>query len=153
MTALLLLTLATGLAAAPPDIPKTPAGARFEQWLTAFNSGDKAKIHAFHVDAMPPGEASDDRAEMVLGFHRDTGGFDLVSVSSPDPTHLTALLKERNSDRRARLEMEVEGATPYKVANIELRPDGPPPQREAPPARVSESGSARRPQSRSRKAG
>lgn len=94
------------------EIPKTRAGKVFEAWLTSFNSADPAKIRAFDEtyrrEPGPPLEAR-------LRFREDSGGFTLLRIEKSEPTSITALLQEKNSDTIARLTMKVTSEDPLKM--------------------------------------
>jgi hypothetical protein len=81
---------------AAPAIPDSPAGRVFRAWFDAFNSGDRAQIEAYYKKYEPT-----QSAQMVLGFRRRVGGFDLVEVRDSKPNDLVVQLKERNSPTNA----------------------------------------------------
>jgi D-alanyl-D-alanine carboxypeptidase len=89
-------------AAAQPTIPNTPAGQAFGEWLAAQNTADTAQIQAFarnyHVEMRP--------AE-VLAVRWTIGGYDLLRIERDEESILVALLKERETDRAIRLEVNV----------------------------------------------
>lgn len=100
------------------EIPNTPSGKQFAAWFAAFNSADKAQMEAVISHFANPGER---RAEGMLGFSRQTGGFDLKRIESSSDTKITGLVQERNSDQMARFVMEVDPAEPYKITNFDVR--------------------------------
>src|SRR5688572_23617028 len=53
-------------------IPDTRAGTTLRAWLAAFNSGDEQGLKAF-VDRYKGPES----AEQLMGFRKQTGGFEL----------------------------------------------------------------------------
>src|SRR5580698_5180461 len=77
-------------------IPKTPAGEQFSAWLAAFNSGDRAELEKFRSHFDKPDEH---KVEGMLGFRRQTGGFDLKKIEESSATKLTGLVQERDSDQ------------------------------------------------------
>jgi hypothetical protein len=86
----LLLTLALTLAVTPalsaqktPAIPSNPSGQVLKAWLDAFNKGDSA---------LP-----DLNVGREMGFRKQTGGFDLLSVEYSDAEQIQFTLRERNS--------------------------------------------------------
>ena len=103
---------------ASPAIAKTPAGEQFVAWLDAFDSGDKARLDAFLPHYAKP---EDHPTERELRFRHQTGGFDLRKIEESTPTKLTVLVQEHDSDRFARLSIEVEPTTPYKVVRLQTR--------------------------------
>jgi CubicO group peptidase (beta-lactamase class C family) len=114
--ALLAAAGAAARAAPPPAVPDTPAGRVFSAWLAAFNSADRETIQAF--DRRHRSEPRD--VEQTLGFRRMTGGFTLVRVEKSEPTALSALLQENDSDTVARLEMSVTADDPPRIVRAEL---------------------------------
>jgi D-alanyl-D-alanine carboxypeptidase len=132
---ILLLALA-GLvfARAQPQLPDTPAARQFSAWLTAFNDADPAPFQRFSEKNFPKrrGSSDQDRA-----FRKQTGGFDFIKAQQSTATRFTGLVKERNSNQFARVEIEVEPTEPHLIANFGLSAiDNP---NEPPPSRMSES--------------
>jgi hypothetical protein len=78
-------------------VPDTPAGHVLAAWLDAFNSGDSARMATFYRSHDPDRSAAGDAS-----FRGQTGGFDLVSVLKSQPQAVAFLVKERNSETRAR---------------------------------------------------
>ena len=77
--------------------PNTPAGHVLGAWLDAFDSGDSARMQAFYRSHDPDRSAPGD-----MSFRGQTGGFDLVSVLKSEPRVVVFLIKERQSETRAR---------------------------------------------------
>lgn len=128
---------AAGDAVAPaPAQPSEPfAERRFQEWLAAFNAGDRDKLVAFHDRYFPIKEGVpgiDDQ----LAFFGVTGGFEIKKIVSSTPVRVEALVKENASDQFARAVIEVEAAEPYRVSKFELRAIPTPPDMR--PARLSE---------------
>jgi D-alanyl-D-alanine carboxypeptidase len=105
------------------EIPKTPAGEQFSAWLAAFNSGDRAELEKFRSHFDKPEEH---KVEGMLGFHQQTGGFDVKKIEESSATKLTGLVQERDSDQFARFTIEVEASAPYHVTHLETRAIGRP---------------------------
>jgi D-alanyl-D-alanine carboxypeptidase len=105
------------------EIPKTPAGEQFSAWLAAFNSGDRAELEKFRSHFDKPEEH---KVEGMLGFHQQTGGFDVKKIEESSATKLTGLVQERDSDQFARFTIEVEASAPYHVTHLEIRAIGRP---------------------------
>jgi D-alanyl-D-alanine carboxypeptidase len=97
----------------------TPASRQLMAWLEAFNSGDKAKLQAFDEKNYPE-EAS--QIDGVMGFRKRTGGFEFKKSEKAGDTALSGILKERDSDQFARIEIEVEAAEPHRIRKLDLRP-------------------------------
>ena len=75
---------------AQSPIPNTVTGRVLDAWLEAFNSGDREKIEAFVEEHGWPAPL-----ESLLGFQKQTGGFDLVSVERSDAETIEFTLEER----------------------------------------------------------
>lgn len=122
--ATLTLLLAAATALGQTAIPDTPAGQRLKGWLDAIGSRDAAKIEAFHKEAFEPGGAAEvrQRVERGVSIGERSGGFEVLRIMSSTPHTLRAVVKERNSDRKAMLSLEVEPNPPHLVAGIGLRP-------------------------------
>jgi CubicO group peptidase (beta-lactamase class C family) len=115
--AVLALLLAAS-AAGPASLPDTPAGRVFAAWLAAFNSGDAESLGAFdrtHRKESPP------PLQQTLGFREMTGGFKLVRIEKSEPTTLTALIQELNSDTIGRMELTVTSDDPPKIVSSGVR--------------------------------
>lgn len=99
-------------------IPDTPAGRLLRFWLAAFNSGDRAKVIEFREKHAPD---QPDRSEQMLQMRRFTGGFDLRRIESATPTSLKAIVKEREGDTHARLELTVASEDPLRAGPITVQ--------------------------------
>ena len=103
-------------ALAQTAIPDTPAGRTFNAWLQAFNSGDAAQLEAYYRKYEP-----DKSADMVMGFRKMTGGFELLQILQSEPLHIAALIKERNGETRAIAKIDLKDAATTTVENFLLR--------------------------------
>ncbi len=119
--ALLILMCLPALAA--PDIPGTPAGQAFKDWLTSFNSADPGQIAAFKQKYARRGEV-----EETLQFRRYTGGFELLQVERSTPDSLLALLREKESERGMYLQLTTKGDGRGDNLIMEIRPATLPPK-------------------------
>jgi hypothetical protein len=108
--------LAATYAFAQPPIPDTPAGHVLEAWLDAFNSGETAKIEAY-VKTIDPSQSVDG----MISFHRQTGGFDLLSIESSEPLHIRFRVKEKGGPTTALGSLIVKGGNPPTVQTFGLR--------------------------------
>jgi CubicO group peptidase (beta-lactamase class C family) len=108
--------------AAPPAL--LPAEARARAYLDAFNSGDRATLKAFFEKAWPAEVA---RLEGAMELRAYTGGFDLKRVETSTPARFVALVKERESDQIARLEVDVAPEGDHRIAKLDVNPIPPPP--------------------------
>src|SRR6266849_6212606 len=75
---------------AQTTIPDTPAGKVLRAWLDAFNSGDRAKVEAYIKTF-----ESQQTVERMMGFHDQTGGFDLLAIESSEPLLIKFRVKEK----------------------------------------------------------
>ncbi len=101
---------------AQTTIPDSPAGRTLKAWLTAFNSGDKAQMEVYCKTYDPK-----QTADMMAGFRKMTGGFELVKVLKSEPLHIEYLVKEKNSDTRAVGTLDVKDGNPAVVTEAGLR--------------------------------
>jgi hypothetical protein len=90
LLAFLLLSSAFSFAQMPA-IPDTPAGHALAAWLDAFNSGDRGKIEAY-IKKYDRSE----NADGIIGFHNQTGGFNLLTVDSSEPLVIKFHVREKN---------------------------------------------------------
>jgi CubicO group peptidase (beta-lactamase class C family) len=131
-----ILLSATVLAAAPQQIPDTPAAHQFSIWLETFNSGDRARILKYFEANFPERAKNIDR---TMQFRKGTGGFDLQKVEESTSTRFSGILKERNSGQLAHFVMEVDPSEPDRVGGFLLEPYQPQSATGPPPGRMSES--------------
>ena len=101
-----------------PDtpIPDTPAGRTFRAWLDAFNSGDRAKIEAY-IKKFDPQQS----VERMMGFHGQTGGFDLLAIESSEPLLIKFRVKEKASPTIGIGSIQLKDAQSGIVDNFNLR--------------------------------
>jgi len=115
----------TGGVRAPNDLAstaqnpaaKSAAEQQFKAWLEEFNNGDKARFQAF-LEKNYPDQAK--HMDGLMGFRAMTGGFDLKKVEKSSDTAFVAILKERDSDTFARMEIEVEPGESHRITKLEL---------------------------------
>lgn len=112
---LLVLCLSTA-SAQQPAIPDTPAGRTLEAFLTAFNSGDSGQIAAYVKTYEPTRTVG-----QLLFFRAQSGGFDLKQILGSQPTHLDALLTDRNDPGPVFASLDVKDADPATVTGFALR--------------------------------
>jgi retinol-binding protein 3 len=86
------LFFAIGSAFGQTTIPDTPAGKVLHSWLDAFNSGDRTKIETY-IKTFDPQQST----ERMMGFHDQTGGFDLLGIESSEPLLIKFRVKEKAS--------------------------------------------------------
>ncbi len=112
LAAALAALIAPATALAQASLPATPAGQATEAYIEALNAGDEAKAAAFIKERFPTSPID---AAGLMGFERQTGGFELVRIEEQTPAALTALVRERYSDAYARLKVETDPATPRLI--------------------------------------
>jgi len=112
----LLATAQLGSAQVPSA--GTAAAQQAKGWLAAFNSGDRTTLLEYCKKNRP---SSVDEIDDEMGFREQTGGFELIKPEESTAGHFTALLKEKDSDQFARIELEVEADPPYRISKLELR--------------------------------
>lgn len=100
------------------QLPNTPAGRQFTQWLAAFNSGDKDTFKKY-LEINFPGRLN--RLDGDLNFRQRTGGFEVKQLEESTALRLICVVKERSSDQFARAVFEVDEAPPHRVADFTLR--------------------------------
>jgi hypothetical protein len=110
--------LISGCLSAQVQLSDTPAAHQLSNWLTAFNSGDRATFLAF-LQKNYSARAGDIDGEM--GFREATGGFDLKQAGDCADTRCSAILKERDSDQFARIVVDIDPSEPHAIKGIELR--------------------------------
>ncbi|WP_129779627.1 serine hydrolase domain-containing protein [Peristeroidobacter soli] len=122
-SALLALILLCLPAFAQPEIPETPAGQAFADWLTSFNSADPKQVAAFNRKYRRKGDVAD-----TLQFREYTGGLELLQLERSAPDNLLALMREGESQRGMYLEVTVKGDGRGDNLIMEIRPASLPPQ-------------------------
>jgi D-alanyl-D-alanine carboxypeptidase len=118
------LSLGLSLAAAPPQLPSTPAGKVLGGYLEALNSGNKEKLEAF-VKAHRPDRPL--AVDIMLDLRWNTGGLDLYSVESSQKLNIQTVLIEREGGRYNRMSVAVNDGNPAAITNISLVVIPPPP--------------------------
>jgi retinol-binding protein 3 len=110
-----LVCVGAGCGLAQTSAPDTPAGHTLQAWLDAFNSGDRAKVEAY-VKTVDTSENVDG----MLGFRRQTGGFELVGIESSEPLHLRFRVKEKGGPTTALGNLVVKDGAPPTVVTFGL---------------------------------
>lgn len=112
---------------AQPEIPNTPAGRAFSDWLTSFNSADANQMAAFKKKYARKGEVA-----QTLEFRQTTGGFQLLQLERSSGNNLLALMRVTESERGVYLEVTLKGDGLGDNLIMEIRPATLPPQFAAP---------------------
>jgi N-terminal domain of Peptidase_S41 in eukaryotic IRBP len=110
-----------------------PASIQFSAWLTAFNTGDKDVLAAYHSDSVfPYSVASKDikALDREYGLAQASGGFDVVDIeSSSSPSVLKVVMKERKRPIYARVCITVDiSKKAYPVTEFKINPVPKPPK-------------------------
>ena len=116
----------TPAATASQSNPSTPARQALDAWLTAFNSHDRAQLEAFARQYRHEMDVPD-----VLNFSQEVGGFVLIKQEPAADGVASALLREGDSERYARVQVTAAAGKPLQV---DLR--GVPTPEELRPARL-----------------
>ncbi len=110
-----VLTISPGRSFAAAPIPAAPAGAAFNAWLTAFNSGDvnlmKAFIDSYGVDL---------KLEDMQKIRAANGSYALLRVTLDDKLRLQALLKSDSTGQRWRIAIYLDENKTSRIAGIWL---------------------------------
>jgi CubicO group peptidase (beta-lactamase class C family) len=101
-----------------PSVQISAAVKQFQAWLSAFNSGDRVTLRDYLQENRP---SSLPHLNDELEFRQQTGGFEFKKIESSTPTTVKALLKERDSDQFARIELEVEADAPHRISKLGLQ--------------------------------
>jgi len=101
-------------------IPNTPAGTALRAWLDAFNSADTARLRAYGRQYEP-----DLAIDGEIGFHEQTGGFDVISIERSEPRHLEFMVRERKSPMTAYGVVDVSATAPPRIETRNLQAIGP----------------------------
>jgi hypothetical protein len=113
------------LSSTQPKLPDTIVAQRLAGFLEAFNSGDSAKMRAFHQQ-YTSAEQAEQNASMDSQFYADSGGVDLQSVVQSSEHRITVLVKTHRDQNWMRLTLEVEPSPPHAIAGLGLREASPP---------------------------
>jgi CubicO group peptidase (beta-lactamase class C family) len=107
---------------AKSQAPDTPAGRRLAGWLEAFNDGHPAALQRFAAQNVVDTARHQllESSPRTADFRARTGGFVIRKVEESSPVHLATLVQERQSDRIARLVIDVEPAEPHRVTAISI---------------------------------
>jgi hypothetical protein len=97
-------------------VPDTPAGKTLQEWLDAFNSGDRAKLEQY-IKTVDPSENVDGMME----FHNFTGGFELLSIESSEQLRIRFRAKEKDTPIMVLGDLRVRDVQPPVVGKFRLR--------------------------------
>jgi len=112
----------------PLSLPSDhPASIQFSAWLTAFNTGNREVLSAYHSDTrFRYSAASRDikGLDREHGLARASGGFDVVDIESAElPSTATILMKEKKRPIYARVTVLVDDSKAgYPVEKFQINP-------------------------------
>jgi len=105
----------TGAAETP-----SPARAQLDNFLAAFNSGDRATITAFGKDHAPPDFLRPAIVDQTLEMSRTSGGYDVLEVNEIDSLSVKSLVLARATKDVVELTIVVDPANPERITVITL---------------------------------
>jgi D-alanyl-D-alanine carboxypeptidase len=121
LSGLLAATVVAAFAGAP-----TPARVQMEGFITAFNTGDRAKIEAFGRDHMPPDFLRAAVLDDTMKMFQSTGGFDVVDLTESGPHALQGHVRERRTKNIQLITVRVDDTAPERITEIWFQaPDEP----------------------------
>jgi hypothetical protein len=97
-------------------------GRKFEAWLAAVNSGDRAKIANVWGGAKEAERGTDADVELA----KRSGGLDLHHVEDATDVEMVAVVRGRRSERWHCLVFKVDAEPPHDVETVSWRPTGAP---------------------------
>lgn len=110
---------------ASQKLPDTVATQRLLGFLEAFNTGDVARMRAFH-QKYSSAEQAEQNASMDAEFYADTGGVDLHNVLQSSDYRILVLVITRRDQNWLRLSLEVASGPPHAIVGLGLREASPP---------------------------
>jgi D-alanyl-D-alanine carboxypeptidase len=113
---LLALSGAMALAADAPS----PARVQLDEFIAAFNSGDRARIEAFGREHAPPDFIRAAVLDDTMRMYASSGGLDLVEVEESDPLSVRSRVRERKTGAILKLTVQVNPAEPTRLTMITL---------------------------------
>jgi D-alanyl-D-alanine carboxypeptidase len=112
-----LLLVSAQLLLAQTSTAPAAAEQQAKAWLAAFDTGDRNAMLEFLKKNRP---SSVPEIDGLMGFREQTGGFELIKAEESTQTRFTAMLKEKDSDQFARIELEVDPNEPHQISKLEL---------------------------------
>ena len=124
-------------------VPATTAGRLLEEWLTAYNAGDRTALRKFSETRYTPearkGQSPDAFAEAQVESRANSGGYDLLKVEEVSPTQLTAVLKSRGTwTRYVRLSLKLAAADQPLLADRTIESSPLPAEEKKPAVELAE---------------
>ena len=113
----MLIAFVTLCAAGEPPIP-SPARVQMDGFLSAFNSGDRARVESFGRDHMPPDFMRKEIIDQTMQMIETSGGYDVVDVTESTPHDLSSHVRARRTKEIVVLQVSVNVAAPERITNI-----------------------------------
>jgi hypothetical protein len=105
--------------ASAPSMPSgDPVGQKFEAWLAAVNSGDRAQIDTLWRGV----KNAEQHASMDSEVAERTGGFEVQRIEDATETAMIARVQAKRTKRWLCLTFDVEADPPHAIQSILLRP-------------------------------
>jgi CubicO group peptidase (beta-lactamase class C family) len=123
-------------------VPPTVAGQLLQEWLAAYNAGDRAALRKLSETRYTPearkGQSPDAFAEAQVESRANSGGYDLLKVEEVSPTQLAAVLKSRGTwTRYVRLSLQLAAPGQPLLAERTVAPAPVPPEEKKPAAELA----------------
>lgn len=117
-----------GLSAAIAGAAETasPARAQLENFLAAFNSGDRATLTEFGKDHAPPDFLRPAIIDQTLEMYRNSGGYDVLEVNEADPLSLKSWVRAQKTQEIVMLAVTVKADEPRRISAIGFLSEEPP---------------------------
>lgn len=115
----------SGTIAGATEMP-SPARAQLDNFLAAFNSGDRATLTAFGKDHAPPDFLRPAIVDQTLEMNRDSGGYEVLEVNETDPLSLTSWVRARKTREIVLLAIGVQADEPERISVVAFTSEVPP---------------------------
>jgi len=96
----------------------SPARVQLDNFLAAFNTGDRATITAFGKAHAPPDFLRPAIVDQTLEMSRTSGGYDVLEVHETDPFSLTSRVRARATNEVVVLAIAVGSDEPESIRVI-----------------------------------
>jgi hypothetical protein len=104
----------------------SPARAQLDNFLAAFNSGDRATLTAFGKDHAPPDFLRPAIIDQTLEMYRSSGGYEVLEVNERNPLSLSSWVRARKTAEIVRLTIVVGADEPGRIIEVGFISDDPP---------------------------
>ena len=86
--------------------PSDPAGRKLEEWLSAFNAADRARLACAHAEPF---------ASMQMKIAEQSGGFDVHRIVEATPLERVALVRGKKTGNWRCLKLDVNSDPPHRI--------------------------------------